>query len=328
MNIDKEVLIKGYNISDKEYPTVIIKEREISRELKGFLGRRFSVEKIFGQILGQLGFDKDDIIVLKNIEYDTGMNIVRFEYSVNLVNDSCNKIILDFNCFRQLIVSNKDMDIVCECSCTNVNDVRVYLKSVTEKINGYKKYTCKYGYSCSEYIMNNGNDEVKLLLSREIDYNCEDLMCIENDLRLEEYFKNMGCNYDIDKIYNDICGYLGDIDSYKNIRLEINKKINNKNVNIGLIVLENGICKEFMITRNDRCVYLNSNGEWSYNFNGRFYRISSLGRDDKNVTYSITADNDTVLKYAMDTRDYIMDISSEVEDTKKLVRSMVNKDKK
>jgi len=30
----------------------------------------------------------------------------------------------------------------------------------------------------------------------------------------------------------------------------------------------------------------------------------------------------------MDTRDYIMDISSEVEDTKKLVRSMFNKDKK
>ena len=54
MNINKDSLIKGINLSGIEYPTVVIKDREISRELKGFLGRRFSIEVIFGQILSQL----------------------------------------------------------------------------------------------------------------------------------------------------------------------------------------------------------------------------------------------------------------------------------
>ena len=179
------------------------------------------------------------------MEYNRGMNAAKFEYSVNLVNDSDNKMILDY-CLRQLIISSKNMD----------------------------------------------------------------------------------CNYDIDKMYKDIEGYLGNIDCYKNIKLEINKIRNNKVINTGLLVLENGVCKEFMITRNDRCIYLNSNGEWSYNFNGRFYTVSSLGKDDKNITYSVNADNDSILKYVMDTKGYVEDVVSDVDDTKKLVKSMFNKDRK
>lgn len=325
--MDREALIKGYNLSDSEYPMVVIKDRGISRELKGFLGIRFSVEKIFGQILGQLGFDRDDIIVLKNIEYNRGMNLVRFDYSVNSVDNPNNKMVLNFNYYGQLFVYGNDIDIVCECSCTSYNDFRVYLRKITEKIDGDKKYTRKYGFTCSEYIVNNSSDEVRLILRKDNDNDYTELMCIKWDFLLERYFKNLGCSYDIDSLYKEICGYLGDIDSYKEVRLEINKKINNKNVNIGLLLLENGICKEFMITRGDKCIYLNYNGEWSYNFNGRFYNISSLGIDDKNVIYSITGDNDSVLKYAMD-RVNIDEVATEVEDTKKLVRSMFNKNKK
>ena len=327
MNIDKESLVKGINLSDREYPTVVIKDREISRELKGFLGRRFSIEMIFGQILSQFGFNKEDLIVLKNMEYNRGMNAAKFEYSVNLVNDSDNKMILDY-CLRQLIICSKNMDVVCECSVTSKNDIRVYLKKIVEKINSFKTYTREYGYTYSKYSIKNGNDEISLTLGKENDNDYKELMCIDNDLEIEEYFKNMGCNYDIDKMYKDIEGYLGNIDSYKNIKLEINKIRNNKVINTGLLVLENGVCKEFMITRNDRCIYLNSNGEWSYNFNGRFYTVSSLGKYDKNITYSINADNDEILKYVMDTKGYVEDVVSDVDDTKKLVRSMFNKDRK
>lgn len=328
LSIDKEMLVKGVNLSDSEYPIVVIKEREIGRELKGFLGRRFSVEKIFGQVLRQLGFSKDDIIVLKNIDYNVGINAVSFEYSVNLLNDSYNKITLDFNYFRKLIVSSKDMDIMCECSCTSVNDVRVYLKQIDEKIDGSREYTRKYGYSYSEYIINRFGSSVKLLLRRDIDSNCSELMSIENDLKIEEYFKNLNTSIDIDVLYKDLECYLGDIDSYKEIRLEVSENRDNKKINTGLLVLENGICKEFMISRNDRCVYLNNNGEWSYNFNGRFYNISSLGSDDGRVNYNISADNDSILKHVMDTKDYVKDVINEVDDTKKLVRTMFNKDKR
>ena len=328
MNINREALIKGINLSDKEYPTVVIKDREISRELKGFLGRRFSIEMIFGQILSQFGFNKDDLIVLKNIEYNRGMNAVKFEYSVNLVNDSENKIILDFNCFRQLIVSNRNVDVVCDCSVTSKNDIRVYLKKIEEKINSFKTYTHKYGYTYSEYSIKNGNDEISLTLRKDNDNDYKEYMLIENDLKIEEYFKNMDLNCDIDKIYKDISEYLGNIDNYKDVKLEINKIINNKSINTDLLVLENGICKEFMITRNGRCIYLNSNGELSYNFNGRFYTVSSLGKDDRNITYSVNADNDEILKYVIDTKGYVEDVVSDVEDTKKLVRSMFNRDRK
>ena len=327
MNINKDSLIKGINLSGIEYPTVVIKDREISRELKGFLGKRFSIEVIFGQILSQLGFDKNDLIMLKNIEYSRGMNAAKFRYSINSVDDEDNKMILDY-CFRHMVVSSKDMDIVCECSVTSKNDIRVYLKKIDEKISDFKRYTREYGYSYSKYSIKNGNDEISLTLRKDNDNDYKELMCIENDLEIEEYFKNMKFDGDIDKIYKDIEGYLGNIDDYKNIRLEINKTRNNKSINTGLLVLENGICKEFMITRNDRCIYLNSNGEWSYNFNGRFYTVSSLGKDEKNITYSINASDDSVLKYVMDTKGYVEDVVSDVDDTKKLVRSLINKDMK
>ena len=328
MNINKELLINGINMSDGEYPTVVIKDREIRRELKGFLGRRFSVEKIFGQILGYLGFNKDDLIVLKNVEYNNRMNKVKFEYSVNLVNDSENVIILDFNFFGLMMVNSNSMNIICECSVGGMNDIRVYLKKVSEKIDGCKEYTRKYGYTYSEYIINSGSDEVRLCLRKNNDNDYKELMCIKNDDKIEEYLKNIYSSKDIDSLYKDIEGYLGDICSYKEIRLEVSKTIDNKKINTGLLVLENGICKEFMISRNDRCVYLNNNGEWSYNFNGRFYNISSLGSDDGRVNYNISADNDSVLKHVMDTKDYVIDVINEVDDTKKLVRTMFNKDKR
>lgn len=327
MNINKDSLLKGINLSGVDYPTVVIKDREISRELKGFLGRRFSVEVIFGQILSQLGFDKNSEIVLKNMIYSRGTNSTKFRYLVNSVEDYDNKIIFNY-CFRHMVVSNKNMDITCECSVTNKNDVRVYLKKIEEKINGYTTYTREYGYTYSKYSINVGGNEISLILGKENDNDYKELMCIGNDKEIEEYFKNLKFNFDIDKIYKDIEEYLGNIDDYKNIRLEINNKIDNKVVNTDLLVLENGICKEFKITRNDRCVYLNSNGEWSYNFNGRFYTISSLGKNDGKINYSVNADNDSVLKHVMNTKDYVTDVSEEVDDTKKLVRSMFNKDRK
>ena len=84
MNIDRLSLERGKNLYDRDYPMVVIKDRDISRELKGFLGKRFGIEKIFGKILTEFGFTKDDMIVLKNINYNEGMNVVSFEYSVNL----------------------------------------------------------------------------------------------------------------------------------------------------------------------------------------------------------------------------------------------------
>lgn len=327
MNINRDSLIKGINLSGIEYPTVVIKDREISRELKGFLGKRFSIDIIFGQILGQLGFNKDDVITLKNMYYSRGMNSAKFNYSVNSVDDLDNMIILNY-CFRHMVVTSKNMDIVCECSVTSKNDIMVYLKKVKEKIDNVTTYTREYGYTFSKYCINKGDNEISLILGKENDNDYKKLMCIPNDYEIEEYFKNIDFNCDIDKIYNDIEGYLGNIDGYKNIRLEINKGKGNNSINTGLLVLENGICKEFRITRNNRCVYLNSNGEWSYNFDGRFYTISSLGSDDRKITYSVNADNDSILKYVMDTKDYVEDVVCEVDDTKKLVRSMFNKDRK
>ena len=131
------------------------------------------------------------------------------------------------------------MDIMCECSCTSVNDVRVYLKQINEKIDNDREYTRKYGYSYSEYVINSFGNRVKLLLRRDIDSNCSELMCIENDLRIEEYFKKLNTSIDIDVLYKDIESYLGDIDSYKEIRLEVSEKRDNKNIDTGLLVLEN-----------------------------------------------------------------------------------------
>lgn len=325
MNIDRLSLEKGNNLYDVEYPMVVIKDRDISRELKGFLGRRFGIEKIFGQILTQFGFTKDDMIVLKNIDYNQMMNVVTFEYSVNLVNDSNNKIMLDFNCWKELIICDRSMSVSCDCSTTSLSDISVRIKKIVEKLNRYKIYTRRYGYSDSEYSIMIGSKEIRLNLRKDNDNDYRELMSIDDDDKLEEYFKNCDGNVSIDELYKDIVGYLGDIHSYNEVKLEISKIRNNKKINTDLLVLRNGVCQEFMTTRNNRCIYLNNNGEWSYNHIDRFYKVSALGRKDSDVTYSVSADNDSILKYYMDS---VEDVVDEVEDTKKLVRSIFNKDMK
>ena len=222
-----------------------------------------------------------------------------------------------------LLVLN--IQLICECSATSGNDIRVTIKKIVEKIDGYKIFTRRYGYSDSDYVINVFSDEIKLCLRKYNDNDYKELMIIDDDKNIEEYFKNIDFNISIDKLYKDLEGYLGNIDCYNEIRLEINKIRNNKKINTDLLLLRKGVCCEFMITRDNRCIYLNNNGEWSYNYIDRFYRVSSVGKNDKDITYSINADNDSILKYYIDTKVRVEDVVEEVDDTKKLVRGMFSK---
>jgi len=329
MNINRLSLEEENNIYNVDYPMVIIKDKNIERELRGFLGVRFGVDKVFGRILSQFGFTKEDSIVLKNIKYNRNIDSIEFEYSVNLVDDTKNKIILNYNCSREFVIYDKDSCVTCDCSVTSINDVGIRIKKLEERLNNSRIYTREYGYNESTYSIRIGGRYYNLSLKKDNDNDYRDLMIIENDRCIEEYFKNMDSGIEIDELYKNIEGYLGDIDSYNEIRLEIATLMGDKNRTDNLLVLRNGICCEFVVTRGNKKIFLNSDMEWEHDYKDRFYSVNTKGSEYNGVSYTVNADNDSILKYFIDIKveSNIKALFNDVEDTKKLVREMFPKKK-
>lgn len=329
MNIEKLKLGEINNLSNLEHPIIAIKDKKIEKELKEFLGVRRNVKDIFGKILSQLGFKSDDIIYLKDISCDNFDNKVIFEYSVNFVNDSSNKIILNFGDLESLyslIIIDKNNVVKCGCSVSK-KDIRLKINRIEERLDNGRVYTRSYDWSDSDYIINLGNRKIRLHLNKKNDNNYQRLMVIENELKLEEYLKNVDESISIDNLYKDIASYLGEVSEYSFVTLSMGSVLEDKNKTevTDFIAIRNGVCCEFGITRGNKKIVLKDNDSWEYSYSDELYSISSIG-DDNRVTYSVSANDKNSLRECAVWSDLDFDIlTEEVEDTKKLVREMFPK---
>lgn len=300
MNIDKSLFGKTIEVGKNKYPKIIYGGRDIDFVLKEFFKSSVNVGKLFGKILTLYGFTKDDVIELRNVRECS--NGFVFDYIVNGIEDKDNIICLKYDNLifkNSIIVSDKDKSIGTRPSVYSRRSIRVIPVEKEEKLDNGKIYSRSYGYYDAVYTIRINDIEIKLELTLKKKYYDEDTMLyIDNDLDIENYFKNIDLSLGIDDLYKDISKYLGDVSLYTNIDLRITKLSNdiNKEDNItDMICLNYGECVQFMMTRGNKCVSIDKDGNCISKYNDNNGTIVTTLNND-NATYSISGKNYLLLR--------------------------------
>ena len=96
--------------------------------------------------------------------------------------------------------------------------------------------------------------------------------------------------------------------------------------NAEFLELRNGEFREIKITRDGKRICLNSNGVWEYeNINADFLVRFSINSSGNNVSYKVSGNDKFIDSYTLGLlKSDISNARGDIEDTKKLVRSMFN----
>lgn len=335
MIVNKDNLGKVINVGKNEYPIVNYRYQDIDGILKRFFCVKRNTDKVLGKVLSQFGFTKNDMITLTSIIYED--DNITFNYMVNGVEDKNNKIILEYADLiykYRMMVSDKDRDITCKVTAFHHKNISFNVTKIEERLNNGIVYSREYNVYSSVYRVRVNDIELELCLKNKIkDSYSERMLILEKELELENYLKNISLPNSIDTLYKDIAKYLGDVSEYSNLSLKIrvtSKEIdgNSRLVDVvkvtDMISLRNGVCDEFKITRGNRCITLDRDGNSTSEYRDEFCDITTIQKDFDKATYSISASNDIVLReelFIHGVNEYEMALD-EIDNTKKLVREM------
>lgn len=155
------------------------------------------------------------------------------------------------------------------------------------------------------------------------------ILALEKENELESYLKNLDVSLGLEDIYKDIISYIGDGIKYVDIKLSI-KAINNKfdNEITDMINVIDGECVLFMITRGNRCISIDKDGNCVSKYMDEFGTVVTTIEDDK-ATYSISLVNEMLLveKAFVYGVDEFVNSFNEINDTKNRVLELVPKKK-
>jgi len=283
----------------------------------------------FLDILYKVDFNKDDIINIYetkdkyvygysvNDEERSSKNIIKLSYgsmvdfgpAITIENDK------GFRCYDCIPRSwNKDNEVIELNSFENkIDDSRSYRASLFI-------YTYLIEFKCLDY---------KILIDIKKSIDDDEEISLKNELELEKYLSSLVFPVSIVDLYNNICNICElNVNKYPELLvkvIKVNKK--NKEKITDMISLENGIVKEFCITKDGKRIYVSNNGDWSYEMIDLDLVDFSLESKNKKINLNVSSNSDSELDDYTDSliKYDIGTARREVEDTKKLVRSMFTK---
>jgi len=325
-----DIFNKREDIDDsrKNYPLVVYENDRIRKEI--FEWVKFLGGKSFREVLLDIDFSESDVIYI----YTKNSNTLEYYYSVNdrEINTS-NYIKISYGAFLDrgstFDIYNGDTSRVYDFIDNNFGtDKKSFMLSIDNKNIDIddKYYVCNYysNMACFEikekeyeFVFDFGN------VSRIDD---TDVLKVNNEDKLCEYLCNLEFPLDVIDVYKNIVS-ICDMDFSKYTFFEI-KCIPKKAFSKGdVISLRNGNFSELKMTKNGKRICLNCNDVWEYeNINDAFLVMFSMNSSKNNVSYNVSGLNDKVVdSYTLGLlKSDINSARSEVEDTKKLVRSMFN----
>lgn len=324
MNIDRISLGKVFDVGKMEYPSVVIREKEIAKQLASFFKVRRNINVILGKVLSHFGFKKDDVIALENIKTD--WNSVTFDYLVNSKNDALNKITLKFaNLIYKYALVIRDTDKVVTCSVTVINSktIALTINQIEEKLDNGMIYTRSYNYGYASYGVACEKEKILLEISRK-EHDCNmDYLVLENEESIQEYLSRLQFPVDIVEVYDKLSSFI-ELGLWDTVKIS---KINNQNgmeVITDMISLNNGVCDKMVVTRGDKIVSVSEDGSCSYSKKDSSLLFTS---DNQRITIDILNDlgKDKNDYFENDMKKDIKDANIEIESVKKLVKELFPK---
>lgn len=290
----------------------------------------------FGIVLRDIGFKPEDTVYLYDIENKVELN---FCYSLNDgICDPNKKICLRFgNMFEyppRVIVSDTKNEMVYQCVRTNPEvdgiwfDINSYQKKISSKLS-YSRSYCQWG---SYFIVINRNNKLTFSVS-DIDRTISgSLHRLDNEEELEKYLTSLTFPVQIDEVYKKICEItLLNPSEYGSFCLEVSKLENSgtKIISTDVVLLKDGNLEKFGMTVNNKTVFLDNKGNWSYKISGNetIPVDFSMTSESENVSCSFSMNDGYTLEDYTDTF-FQYDINAareEVENMKKRSRVMLTK---
>lgn len=313
--------------SRKNYPLIVYENDKIRKEIYEWV--KFIGAKSFRQILLDIGFKESDVVYI----YNKINSNLEYYYSVN--NDRINKsnyIKLSYGCFMDrgsvINIYNGDMHKNYEFIDNNFDsDKKNFMLSTEKKKISFDKYYERYYYSNMAYfVVEDRNYKFIFCFGNISGRDDVNAIVLDNVDKLREYLCNLEFPVDVIEVYKNIIN-ICDIDVRKYDFFDIKcipSKVGSKG---DVLSLRRGELSEIKITRDGKRICLNCNDVWEYeNINDAFLVRFSMNSSNNNVGYKVSGVNDKGIdSYTLGLLKSDISVArSEIEDTKKLVRSLIN----
>lgn len=293
-------------------------------------------------------------IVMENKNLDQGIELKFSNKRYSTINFTLRneKVLQDY--FKSLKYSKNIEDIYCDIcyilkdeiikynnvilNCYNPSTLKKNINSSLEYIfdDSYEKISVISDGIEKSYLRNYSNDKVDINVSYndyrfylEVYYGAGfSTRKLDNEKELMKYLVGLTFPISIVDVYKKICEIsLGDVSKYSRIVIRCcNVKDNVKETD--LIVLEDGNFGEFGITKNDKTIFIDKYGNYTYRMSDLTTDVEiSISSDDRTKCEISTKDGNCMDEY-IDSLLVVTDINDaryEKEETKKLVRTIFDK---
>lgn len=323
---------------NRNKPKVIINDIELKNEIGRWLGVNRNIINVFSKLLLNVGFKVEDEIILYKYFYKED-DYLLFNYIVNGKNPyKKNVIMLEYG--RE----GKKPRISVNTGSKNTRSKVAY--EVDRKLDNYKIISKsledkRYGMLNRRYF----EDRVLFFVEKN-DYElslCVDspdcgiyygnIYNLNNENELIKYLCSLTFPVKIDEVYKKICDIsLGDTSEYSYVSLKVTKYdlVDGLDEVTDEITLRNGLLENFIITKNNKTIRIDENDNyWIYEkkMDDGTLLVSYNRKDDKYIQGIV--DDDRLGNSGKSVGDDLVDVGGnaikDVEDTKKLVRVMLNR---
>ena len=314
--------------SRKNYPLIVYENDVIRKHIYEWV--KFLGGKSFRQVLLDIGFKESDIIYI----YEKCNSTLEYYYSVN--EDKINKdnyIKISYGAFldrgSKIDIFNGDNYRDYEFIDNNFGtDKKSFMLSIDNReICGLdKNYVRNYYSNMACFEIKDKNYEFVFDFGNLTSKDDANAIALDNEDKLCEYLCNLEFPVDVIEVYKNIVS-ICNMDFSKYTFFEIKCIPNKVSSKADVLELRNGEFRELKITKDGKRICLNCNDVWEYeNNNDAFLVKFSINSSKNNVSYEVSGVNDKEIdSYTLGLlRSDISVARSEIDDTKKLVRSLFN----
>ncbi len=155
-------------------------------------------------------------------------------------------------------------------------------------------------------------ENIKVNMKINYDY----IFKIENEEQLQQYLLGLTFPVEINEVYKKICEILiTTVDKYPSFKIEIKEKKDEKNnKTTDMIDLHHGQVKQIIITKNEKTIAIDNDGNWSYDSPKLTIKQNNKGTID----YSLNATHSDELSTALTPFEQYSKVCQEVEQIRKL----------
>lgn len=179
-------------------------------------------------------------------------------------------------------------------------------------------YTSYFTLTNGEYSF---SIEIKRPESIKVDVFSDYVFRLENEEQLQQYLLGLTFPLEINEVYKKICEIsTSSVNEYPSFKIEVKRKLDEKNnKTTDMISLNHGQLKKFIITKGGRTITIDSDGNWSYDSPKLIISQSDKG----NINYSLNSIPSDELLTASSPFEQYSEVSQEVEQVRKLTKTML-----